>query len=210
MNLYLIRHGRQSSRLCNVNVDLDENGHRQARLVGERLLPTEIDVVYSSDLYRAVQTAEEANRLWQVRHVIDARLREISYGDMEGMSDEDIAVTYAGLNARRNLMIEDIPYPGGECAGDVVKRVMPVLEEIVQTDARQVAIVTHGGVIRSIVTYLLGMELAKSRLLCTSLENCSITQLSWNPKKHRFVLERLNDFAHLEPYPHLLRKNWSE
>ena len=39
MKLYLIRHGRQNSRLCNVNVDLCEEGYRQAALLGERLFP---------------------------------------------------------------------------------------------------------------------------------------------------------------------------
>lgn len=37
MELYLIRHGRQSSRLCNVNVDLSPDGRRQAILLGHRL-----------------------------------------------------------------------------------------------------------------------------------------------------------------------------
>ena len=50
MKLYLIRHGRQNSRLCNVNVDLCEEGYRQAALLGERLFPKKIQAVYSSDL----------------------------------------------------------------------------------------------------------------------------------------------------------------
>ena len=45
MKLYLIRHGRQSSKLCNVDVDLSEAGFRQAALVGERLVPAKIDAV---------------------------------------------------------------------------------------------------------------------------------------------------------------------
>ena len=58
MKLYLIRHGRQNSRLCNVNVDLCEEGYRQAALLGERLFPKKIQAVYSSDLLRAVETAQ--------------------------------------------------------------------------------------------------------------------------------------------------------
>ena len=61
MKLYLIRHGRQNSRLCNVNVDLCEEGYRQAALLGERLFPKKIQAVYSSDLLRAVETAQAAN-----------------------------------------------------------------------------------------------------------------------------------------------------
>ena len=61
MKLYLIRHGRQNSRLCNVNVDLCEEGYRQAALLGERLFPKNIQAVYSSDLLRAIETAQERN-----------------------------------------------------------------------------------------------------------------------------------------------------
>ena len=83
MKIYLIRHGRQSSKLCNVNVDLSEEGFRQAALVGERLFPEKIQAVYSSDLIRAVQTAQEANLYWNVEHMVRPDLREISFGDME-------------------------------------------------------------------------------------------------------------------------------
>lgn len=64
MELYLIRHGRQSSRLCNVNVDLSPEGRRQAALLGHRLADWGIEVLYSSSLIRAVQTAEEINRFY--------------------------------------------------------------------------------------------------------------------------------------------------
>ena len=68
MKIYLIRHGRQCSKLCNVNVDLSQEGFRQAALVGERLVKKNIDKVYSSDYLRAVQTAQAANLYWNVEH----------------------------------------------------------------------------------------------------------------------------------------------
>ena len=52
MRIYLIRHGRQNSPLCNVNVPLSDAGRRQAELLGERLKKESIDVVWSSDLLR--------------------------------------------------------------------------------------------------------------------------------------------------------------
>ena len=53
MRSYLIRHGRQNSPLCNVNVPLSDAGRRQAELLGERLKKESIDAVWSSDLIRA-------------------------------------------------------------------------------------------------------------------------------------------------------------
>ena len=208
MKLYLIRHGRQCSQLCNVNVDLAKEGFRQAELVGERLQAAGIKAVYSSDLIRAVQTAETANRFWNVKHIIREELREISFGDMEGMCDEDIAVTYADFKIEQDKMERDLPYPGGECAGDVIRRAMPVFLEMAESGYQNIAVVTHGGVIRSMTAAFLGMDPAKYRLLGNALENCSITELNWDGVSGRFTLERFNDYAHLEPYPDLLRKGW--
>ncbi len=147
MKIYLIRHGRQSSKLCNVNVDLSEEGFRQAALVGERLFSEKIQAVYSSDLIRAVQTAQAANLYWNVEHIVRPGLREISFGDMEGMSDGEIAVKYQDFKLQMAKMEEDLPYPGGECAADVVRRALPVFEELVNSGYERVAVVTHGGVI---------------------------------------------------------------
>ena len=208
MKLYLIRHGRQCSKLCNVDVDLSEEGYRQASLLGERLFHENIQVVYSSNLLRAVETAQAANLYWNVEHIIRPELREISFGDMEGMTDEAIAVKSQAFKERQNRMEEDIPYPGGECASDVVRRAEPVFMEMVRSGYERIAVVTHGGVIRSMTAHYLGIPMAKWRLLGSSLENCSITELCWNRETGRFLMERFNDYAHLQTHPELLRNAW--
>ena len=208
MKLYLIRHGRQCSKLCNVDVDLSEEGYRQASLLGERLFREKIQAVYSSSLLRAVETAQAANLYWNVEHFIRPELGEISFGDMEGMSDEEIAVVYKDFKDQQGRMEEDLPYPGGECAADVVRRAEPVFMEMVRSGYDRIAVVTHGGVIRSMTAHYLGIPMARWRILGTSLENCSITQLDWDEENGRFLLERFNDYAHLEPYPDLLRRAW--
>lgn len=207
MKIYLIRHGRQCSKLCNVNVDLCEEGYRQAELLGERLADKGIAAVYSSDYFRAVQTAETANRRWRAEHVVMPQLREISFGDMEGLSDDVIAELFADFKVRQQRMEEDLPYPGGESAGDVVRRALPALRTIAEGPG-PAAVITHGGVIRSLTAWILGMDLAKVRILGSGLENCSITELNYHKDSGRFTVERFNDYAHLEPYPQLLRGSW--
>lgn len=210
MDLYLIRHGRQSSRLCNVNVDLSPEGRRQAALLGHRLAGWGIEALYSSSLLRAVQTAEEMNRMLHLSHRICPELGEISFGEMEGLSDEEIAVRFREFKERQSAMTEDLPYPGGECAADVIRRAGPALERLTESGCERIAVVTHGGVIRTMAAWYLGMPLEKWRLLGKNLENTSITQLKWDKDRRRFTLERFNDYAHLEAHPELLRKNWKE
>lgn len=210
MRIYLIRHGRQNSPLCNVNVPLSEAGRRQAALTAKRLSEVPLDAVWSSDLVRAVETAQIANEIWQIPHVVRPDLCEISFGKMEGMSDEEIVENFGDFLVEKKKMERDIPYPGGECAEDVVRRAVPVLLEITGQDYSHVAVVTHGGVIRSLLCYFLGVDYGKNRLFAMHLENCSITEVDWNREEKRFYVNRINDYAHLEPYPELLRSGWSE
>lgn len=210
MKIYLIRHGRQDSKLCNVDVGLSEEGKRQAALLGERLAGAGIERVYSSGLLRAYETAQIANECWKQEHIVIPELREISFGELEGKSDEEIAVVYADFKKKQEALTEDLPYPGGECAADVIRRTMPVLMEITECGCKNVAVVTHGCVIRSLITAVLGMKPEDYRRMGNSLENGSISCLVWHEGKKRFTLERFNDYAHLEAYPELLRASWVE
>lgn len=210
MNIYMIRHGRQSSKLCNVNVDLSDEGRRQAVLLGERLSLEKIDAIYSSQLIRAVETAQIVNQYFKVPHIIRTELEEMSFGFMEGMSDERIAAAFADFKIEQKKMETDLPYPGGEGAEDVIKRAMPVFKEITASGYQNVAVITHGGVIRSMIAAFLHLEPKYSRLMGTTLENCSITKVVWNEEEHIFSMEGFNDYCHLKLHPELLRSSWVE
>ncbi len=209
VNLYLIRHGRQNSTLCNVDVGLSEQGWLQAELLRERLRGYPIDALYSSNLIRAVQTAEIVNEALQLPHIIREELREISFGLMEGKSDEYNDEHFAEFKAEQRKLIDDIPYPGGENGTSVYERAMPVIQEIVQSGKKDIAVITHGGIIRVMMAALFGRNQARRFLFGVSLEHTGITQLVYHPADDRFYLERFNDYAHLEQYPKLRRRGIS-
>ena len=129
---------------------------------------------------------------------------------MEGLSDDVIMERYADFFAARASMKEDLPYPGGENAADVIRRAVPVMDEIVKSGAETVAVVTHGGVIRSLVTHYLHMDGAYVPLLAKQLENCGITEFYYRESDGEMLLNRFNDFAHLMDEPELLRGGWGE
>lgn len=208
MNIYLIRHGRQSSALCNVNVDLAEEGYEQAELLGERLRNFSIDGLYSSHLTRAVQTAEVINKYLNQTHIIKEELREISFGELEGNPNEYNYEFYKDFFEKQLKHLEDIPYPQGENGKDVFERASVILDEILKSGKQNIAIVTHGGVIRALISGLLGIPMNKKLLLGHSLENCSLTQLTYDERKKQWYLQRFNDYSHLEMHPELLRCNW--
>lgn len=236
MNIYLIRHGRQSSSDCNVNVDLAPEGERQAALLGQRMKNYPIDALYCSNLIRAEQTAKIAfaGQPALLEHLqIRPGLAEVDFGELTGQPDEVVKRFYAdyyqeqmdrfaeGRVQKGNALdevnefigdffvpTEEIWYPQGETGESVLARVMPVMQEWIESGDQNIAVVTHGGVIRILLTALFGGDFAKRLMFGTSLENCSITQLHYDEEKNGFFLDRFNDYAHLEQDPSLLRNHF--
>jgi broad specificity phosphatase PhoE len=208
VNLYLVRHGRQNSSLCNVDVELSNEGRLQAELLRDRLQYYDIDALYSSNLLRAKQTAEILNEALLLPHDIREEIREISFGLLEGKSDEYNEEHFRDFKEEQKKLLEDIPYPGGENGTSVYERAMPIIQEIVQSGKKNIVVVTHGGTIRVLLAALFGRNQAKRFLFGVSLENTGITQLVYNNQYDRFYLERFNDYAHLEGHPELHRRSW--
>lgn len=207
-DIFLIRHGRQSSKLCNTDVVLEEAGKKQAELLGKRLVSYQLEKIYSSDLLRAKETAQIANDSLQIPYETLADIHEIDFGGLTGKTDEEIKKVYGDFLAERATHKEDISYPQGECGADVVRRVMPQLRYVCEQPEDRVAIVTHGGVIRSVCAEILQTEQKNKLKFALSLENTSITHIIYDSNRDMFFLERFNDFAHLEGKEELLRSGW--
>lgn len=208
MKVYLIRHGRQNSSRCNVNVELAPEGREQARLLGERLKRYPVTALYSSDLIRAEETAEILSKMLGLPNTVVKNLHEISFGIMTGLPDPYIEDHFEEFHAKKERMDCDLPYPGGECGKDVWDRAEPVIRQLVKEAKGDIAVVVHGGIIRSMVAGIFNQSFDKKWLVCNTLENCSITELDYNPVYDRFSVERINDYAHLEQTPQLLRSGW--
>lgn len=206
INIYLIRHGRQNSDLCNVDVELSIEGRKQAELLKNRIHNYKMDALYSSNLIRAIQTAEILNETLKLPHEIREGIKEISFGDLEGKTDDFIKENFKDFKKEQLKLLEDLPYPGGENGTSVYERAMPIIQEIIQSGKKNILVVTHGGTIRVLLTALFGKSQAKRLLFGISLENTSITQLVYNSEYDRFYLERFNDHAHLEGHPELFRR----
>lgn len=208
MKIYLVRHARQSSPLCNVNVDLSKEGVLQAKLLAERISQKEIpvDAIYSSALLRAVQTAQIlAERLDLVPEAADAAVNEIEFGELTGLSDREIDARYGDFMERRRNLSADLAFPGGECGADVFARAYPFLQKVAKSGHEHALVVTHGGTIRAILAGVLHMEQRFRLALTRTLENTSVTVLEYNKERNWFTVEVVNDYAHLEGHPELLR-----
>lgn len=209
MNIYLIRHGRQCSKLCNIDVELAPEGREQADLLGQRLKTYDIEAVYSSDLIRARETADIINKHLNKPRVIDERWQEANFGGMTGLTNDEMREKYGDFLEKRATMTEDIPYPdGGENCRMVFERSFEALKDLTKENYENVCVVTHGGVIRALLTGIVGADYAKWLTYGRQLENCSISHILYDEKMKTFHIERLNDFAHFEGKDYLMRKHF--
>jgi broad specificity phosphatase PhoE len=111
-------------------------GREQARRLGARRRDDGIDVVYASDLNRAVETAQIAFADSGISVLLDWRLRECNYGCMNGLSREQ-------LDRERHARIDD-PFPDGESWRQAIARVGTFLEELRrESDGRRVLLIGH-------------------------------------------------------------------
>ena len=210
VRLYLIRHGKQDTDLCNVDVPLSDEGREQAGLAGRRLAQYPVDAVYSSNMLRAVETAQIINSYLHVPYQRIEDLREISFGELTGHSDAENREHFDFFFKKQAKMEWDLPYPGGESGEDVFKRAMPQIQKIARSGAKEIVVVTHGVLIRSLLCGIMGCTFAHRNMFGHHMENCSITELVYEEERDQFFLERFNDFSHLETHPELMRRNWKE
>jgi broad specificity phosphatase PhoE len=115
---------------------LSEAGRRNAAELGVRRRDDGIAIVFSSDLARAVQTAEIAFAGTGIPIRLDARLRECDYGDLNGAS-------VARLKAER-LRYIDAPFPGGQSYRDVVAGTQEFLRDLADGwNGQRVLLIAH-------------------------------------------------------------------
>jgi len=138
-------------------------GRGQAEELGARRCRDGIQVVFSSDLQRAVETAEIAFGGTGIPVLLDWRLRECDYGEWNGMPR-------ARLDAER-LQHVDEPWPGGESWREAVARVNGFLDELAAGGRRRVLLIGH------VATWWALEERLRGR----SLEELATAPFQWQP-----------------------------
>lgn len=181
--VYLMRHGDarpDSIRRFAGQVDwaLNEVGRAQAAHWARELASVPFVRAYSSTLERAHEFAGIvcAGR----RMPLDAlpELCEISLGEWEGLSFDEVRTRFPREYARRGAAIADYRVPGGESFSGLAARAIPAFESIVRRTSGPVLIVGHAGVNRVILAHVLGMPLGNIFRLAQGLACLNVIQHS--------------------------------
>jgi len=203
MNIYIVRHGEtRKDKVFNLDgfpdAELTEVGLKQAHLAGEQLSKVKFDEIYSSDLKRAVQTAQIISSYQQELQVgIDKQIREIHMGVFHTSTEDQIRKDYPEFYNEFLKKESDFRYPNGESGEEVLKRTLIFLETIKTKNLDNICIVCHGGVIRALISDLIGLPQYKRFNLYPY--NCGISLLRYD-EGNNFKVISINEISHLGTY----------
>ena len=191
---YIFRHGEtdwNKERRCqgHTNIPLNENGLAQAMDLAERMLSIPLDVIVTSDLERALVTGKTVADKKLVPLIVDPRLREMSYGQAEGMLFDD-AINSFGPELWQQLQSfkkenDHVGFPGGETRKISRERFLAALTHLIETTSHQtIGISTHGGALRNALHSFLPEEHP-----IISIPNCVLYKLVYDSTEKRFIAE---------------------
>ena len=152
MKLYVARHGETQwnalNKICGrTDIPLTERGLQQAQCLASNMAAKQLNVIIASPMIRAQQTAAAVSEVTGIPVLTEERLIEQDFGEFEGLDRS----TPAYLANKRQFAYR---YPGGESQLDVAYRVYGLIEELKEKyPDKNVLLVCHGGVCRSVRTY---------------------------------------------------------
>ena len=161
VKLILVRHAltvdNQKSRLSgHIDRSISEEGKEQIDKITNYLKDFDIDKIYTTTSSRTKDTVKKLSELKSIEIIEKESLKEISFGDFEGLTFDEIKDKYP---KEFQDMIEkgyEYKYPNGESLIDSYNRVCIELDNIISNnDDRTILICSHGGTIRNIITYLI-------------------------------------------------------
>lgn len=166
-------------------VHLNKPGQAQAEALAARLGSLPISAIYSSPLERALETAEPLARRLRLAVSPLAGLNEVDFGDWTGLTLAALAEVpeWHDFNTHRSRT----RIPHGEIMSEVVARASEELDRLRgQHDSDLVAVVSHGDVLRGLLSHMLGMP--SDFLHRLEVEPASVSVLSYDGGVPRLLL----------------------
>lgn len=196
LKIYLIRHGETDFNKTDKewgqdnDIPLNDWGELQSKKLAERLKDIKFDKLFSSDLKRAKQTAEELSKSLNVNVIFDKRLREYNPGEVDPASEEWTEKYKKMLES--GMSKYDIRPFGGENIWDLIKRTESFLKDI-EKEEGTIAVVSHSGVNAAIINLSQGRN--KDEFLGIKQDNVCINLLEFNEGK--WGIKLINDSSHI-------------
>ncbi len=197
--LLLVRHGITESNSArrfagHSDVEMNADGYGQVKRLRDRLANEKIDAIYSSDLKRALVTAEVISAGRKVDILACSELREMNFGDVDGLTFKEIGHRYPELAESITNFSLQLKFPGGESFEGFIARTSKFLDRLEKHDPSEtILIAAHSGPLRVLVCHLLGIDQSHWRQI--RLDNASMSIVETYPRGA--IISLLNDTSHL-------------
>jgi alpha-ribazole phosphatase len=199
--LLLVRHGQTKLNDARrfwgkTDVELSDEGIRQAELLRDHLAAEKINVIYASSLSRARMTAEIIGTSHHLKVTTCTELDEIDFGLAEGLAFDEIQKLHPELSQELMNWEARPKFPGGESLDEVNSRVQQFVNRLKEhKPAETILIVAHFGTLRLAVCNLLGIRMEHWRQMQTDLASLSIVETY----PQGAILRLLSGVSHLKP-----------
>ncbi len=206
--LFLVRHGATTlsaeDRFAGAtDVDLSDEGRRQASGLAERLADKPISAVFASPMKRTMETASIIAAPHSLTLQVRDGLREISHGRWEGMTRKEVEDSHSVEYREWETDPFTFAPLGGESGVNVLARALPVVRELVATHRDEtVLVVSHKATIRLILASLLGFD-ARGYRDRLDQHPCCLNILDFKDTV-RARLMLFNDVSHYEGVPDVI------
>ena len=169
MKVYVVRHGESETNAKGlwtgwVNVHLTDLGREQAQKVGNFLKDIPFDKIYSSDLVRAMETAE--NAIPGCSCETSELIREINVGSIAGKPFSVVTGEQRAIIEQKGFELFD-----GETQKELANRVLKFMKKLEAETWENVALFTHGGWIRAFLDAVTRVHIPKKSVCC---KNCLV------------------------------------
>ncbi|MBO5929103.1 MAG: histidine phosphatase family protein [Clostridia bacterium] len=193
--LIFVRHGYSETNEKNIfagiyDAKLTEVGKQQASLTAVYLENYTIDKIYTSDLSRALHTAETIAARHGLSVIKNEQLREINLGEWEGVPFDTVVSNYPKEVALWSTDSESAYAPGGESMAQLSGRITTAVDAIVaENHGKTVCIVTHGEVLRTLFAKWTGERINN----IPYVPNSSVTVVEYDDTGCRLVMDGYAD-----------------
>jgi broad specificity phosphatase PhoE len=199
----LLRHGEsvgnaESRRQGQADFPLTQTGHRQVASLAERWRNEgeAFDHIISSPLLRARETAELLARSFSLTVEFESLWLERDTGEFSGLTREEVRQNYQPASF---ITPYDPIGVDGEGDWELFLRAGQALLSLLKREPARYLIVSHGGLLNQFMHAVVGMApQANDSGTRFRFENSAFAKLSYFPHQHRWVIDRLNDHAHLQ------------
>jgi broad specificity phosphatase PhoE len=204
MIIHFVRHGetdfhKDGKYAGQIDISLNSNGIGQSRKLSKWTENRSLDLVVTSDLQRAIETAKDSALNLNCELKFDSRFREIDFGELSGLNKEGISLKYPDVYDVFYNFPTQVVFPGGESVEAAIDRTLRGLLDLINDDGLdEILLVCHATLFRLVLCVLLGLNPDQYRSHFPELSNASITTIETQKKL---------DFSELVGCANLIRYN---